>query len=445
METQSGPHIISSQGIITRVVVEDLFGLYTYDLRPSSENLAPNLLILYGPNGSGKTTILNLVRHLLSPEQHRGHRTAIAQTRFKRIEVEIGQRDSVIAFRGTDSLVGSFTQEVIHDARSIASFLFEVNKESIVPKSPGGSPPAELGLYSALENLKIAFHYLADDRRSAGTAEEDDSDVEVWNTEDVNQVLLRANRNFRFHYGPKQEKAATALKTTTDWIRQQALKATASGSKNSDNVFANVVSQISTIGAQQDTRAPSLDILRVELLAIESKNNDFSKYGLVPQFDASMLVQSIDRAEGRTADIIASILKPHLEGISARHKALQELRDLLDSFVNNLNSFYSHKHLRFDLRRGFSIRSDNDETLSPEKLSSGEKQLLIIMSDVLCARDDVTVFIIDEPEISLNVTWQRKLAGALLRSMRGTRSQLILATHSIEILSQYDGNVVSLA
>ena len=53
---------------VRRIYVEKLFGQYTYDLKLDSAKLThpTNLLILYGDNGSGKTTILKLILSLLT-------------------------------------------------------------------------------------------------------------------------------------------------------------------------------------------------------------------------------------------------------------------------------------------------------------------------------------------------------------------------------------------
>ena len=51
----------------------------------------------------------------------------------------------------------------------------------------------------------------------------------------------------------------------------------------------------------------------------------------------------------------------------------------------------------------------------------------------------------DEPEISLNVKWQRRLVRALLDCIRGSRVQLVFATHSIELLAQHKTNVIKLS
>ncbi|MCF0184068.1 MAG: ATP-binding protein [Bacteroidaceae bacterium] len=68
------------------------------------------------------------------------------------------------------------------------------------------------------------------------------------------------------------------------------------------------------------------------------------------------------------------------------------------------------------------------ETLQPYQLSSGEKQMLVILLTVLVQdREHYTLFM-DEPEISLHIEWQQQLI-ALVRRLN-PNAQVILTTHS---------------
>ena len=67
-------------------------------------------------------------------------------------------------------------------------------------------------------------------------------------------------------------------------------------------------------------------------------------------------------------------------------------------------------------------------------LSSGEKQVLTLFVEAL--RAQMNSFIVDEPEISMHIDWQR----ALIASLRelNPASQIIVATHSPEIMADID-------
>ena len=68
------------------------------------------------------------------------------------------------------------------------------------------------------------------------------------------------------------------------------------------------------------------------------------------------------------------------------------------------------------------------ETLSPYRLSSGEKQVLIILLTVLLQCNEPCVLLMDEPEVSLHIEWQQRLV-RLMRRLN-PNVQIILATHS---------------
>ena len=83
-----------------------------------------------------------------------------------------------------------------------------------------------------------------------------------------------------------------------------------------------------------------------------------------------------------------------------------------------------------------------DKKLSPQMLSSGEKQLLILLSETLLQRQSPAVFIADEPELSLHVKWQEKLVPSL-RELNAS-SQIIAATHSPDIVGPLSDRTIDM-
>lgn len=76
---------------------------------------------------------------------------------------------------------------------------------------------------------------------------------------------------------------------------------------------------------------------------------------------------------------------------------------------------------------------DGKYSISADKLSSGEKQLLIILLTVLLEDGQEYVLMMDEPEISLHISWQYELLNWILEL--NPNVQLILTTHSPSIFS----------
>ena len=73
-----------------------------------------------------------------------------------------------------------------------------------------------------------------------------------------------------------------------------------------------------------------------------------------------------------------------------------------------------------------------DERLTPYLLSSGEKQMLIILLTVLVENREPYVLLMDEPEVSLHVEWQQRLLELIMDL--NPNVQIILSTHSPAVI-----------
>ena len=85
------------------------------------------------------------------------------------------------------------------------------------------------------------------------------------------------------------------------------------------------------------------------------------------------------------------------------------------------------------------IRTENElrftqigEVLLPYQLSSGEKQMLIILLTVLVEDNQPYVLFMDEPEASLHLEWQKRLVDLCVEL--NPNVQIILTTHSPAIV-----------
>ena len=107
-----------------------------------------------------------------------------------------------------------------------------------------------------------------------------------------------------------------------------------------------------------------------------------------------------------------------------------------------VNSFLDDKFIEVDDSGQLKIESSSSSDLNPLLLSSGEKQILILLTEALLRVDEPVVYIADEPELSLHVTWQEKLLESLVTL--GGQKQIIVATHSPDIVGKFRDNVITL-
>ncbi|MFU1858351.1 AAA family ATPase [Sphingobacterium sp. NGMCC 1.201703] len=123
--------------------------------------------------------------------------------------------------------------------------------------------------------------------------------------------------------------------------------------------------------------------------------------------------------------------------LEQRKKEIFRSRDL---FLEIVNSMLQRKKLIFTKNNDFIVKTQSNKEFSLKKLSSGEKQLIIILGEALLQNDSPHIYIADEPELSLHVDWQEKLVKSI-KTINST-SQVIFATHSPDIVGDYQNSVI---
>lgn len=119
---------------------------------------------------------------------------------------------------------------------------------------------------------------------------------------------------------------------------------------------------------------------------------------------------------------------------------LKDLRTALAK-QERIDKFFAIINLLFE-STGKTIEIDDknrvifkkgDLRIDLEKLSAGEKQMLLLLFTLFLMEDKPNVLLLDEPEISLHIEWQDKLVG--LMNELNPNCQIIMTTHSPNIFA----------
>lgn len=429
---------------ITEVSVDGLFARYDYKL-----TFDPSLAILYGDNGTGKTTILRMIHNLLSPAPGRGHKSEVANTVFRNFRIEFSNGTSVCAQRNSAE-TGSFEMSLSWRNGQDSRVPFIVNDDGVIPRRGTEHSENQDELVSMImQAIPLRSYYLSDDRILDSDFIRDDEQ----HPRDSRQARLRylAERDpFRevIERPARYPQLTSAMGHVAHWARQQALQGTTEGSVSANSVYADVVKHLASmprLSTSDDKGATSRQQLLQMIEATGKRSTAQSRFGLTPAVNTDDLLRNLPKVRDEDFPLVSEILKPYLDGTAARLDALEPTHQIISFFVDTLNRFFQRKKfVRFDVKAGLTIYTDDDEPLDVESLSSGESQLLTLFCNILSARESPTIFVIDEPEISLNVKWQRALVDALLGCAKGSAIQLILASHSIELLAAHREQVVQL-
>ena len=432
---------------ITSVFIEGLFGLHTYNIQVSRTPgvPGPSLLILYGDNGTGKTTILQLVYHLLGKEDDRGHRSYLARIPFRRLRVTLDSGTTIEAERTSPSLVGTYRLRITKGSTVLSEAEAIADPNLAVHSSTVGTPEQQRRWQSfieALTALDLTFFFLADDRKS-----NDPRDTDM-PPEGLDPATVFVDR-VRWHRVPDRRGDDFGLEEIVErlekWIRDEALRGTNVGEAGTNTVYADIAKRIAQTGRPgRQSKAVSVDLV-ASLAALELRSKPFAVLGLVSPPKLTEIVSTLETSSPAKQQLIANVVSPYVDSLRARLDALQDIQEIVTLFLESINSCFGYKTVSYDLARGLEMATPQGATLEPSQLSSGERQLLALLAQVLIARRAATLFLIDEPEISLNVKWQRVLVDTLLRLVRGTDVQFILATHSLELLATHRDHVHRLA
>ena len=115
----------------------------------------------------------------------------------------------------------------------------------------------------------------------------------------------------------------------------------------------------------------------------------------------------------------------------------------LKLYLETLRGFADDKEFELDPSKAGQLMVKKGTTDLPiDQLSSGEKQLVILLTETLLQENERFVFIADEPELSLHIKWQRRILSSI-RTLNA-KAQIIVATHSPEIAAKWPQNIIKM-
>lgn len=114
-----------------------------------------------------------------------------------------------------------------------------------------------------------------------------------------------------------------------------------------------------------------------------------------------------------------------------------------NNFIDLLNQMFGgRKVFSVSDKNELVVKTKDERPIGLDELSSGEKQLLIILGEALLQNSKSVIYIADEPELSLHVIWQEQLTGAI--SKLNPNAQIIFATHSPDIVGENQDNIINM-
>jgi energy-coupling factor transporter ATP-binding protein EcfA2 len=441
---------------IVGINVEGLFGYLDYPLRAPQEHrdICRKLLVLYGDNGSGKTTILNLLYHMLSPEMKAGHRSAIAKVIFKRFEIALADGTTLRATRPRAES-GSYVLTLgLPDGTRQEAKLTATERLKLIDSAQEDAALEEL--IKLLGPIGTTAYYLRDDRKILGEKRDNRRAASgiTWTTlggpvrnKQGDWDVMTMSRGDDDEAEDTLTKAlARAVKKLNSDLHRELSDKMREGEASANTIYENVVRGIvmETEPASADGPEHSIAELAQQLRELASRVEQAKEYRIGSPETLQKMSSLLDSAPGHTRAVLASVLRPYIDGLRARIETLTAVINRYETLVETINSFLTAKRATLDLDSGLQVISRMGGPLPVEALSSGERQLLLILIRSTLLGGSRKLFIIDEPEISLNVKWQRRLLPAILRCVQNSPVQVVAASHSVPLITPFEQNVFRL-
>lgn len=429
---------------IKKIYVENLFGYYTYTIpKEEFDNSLNPIMIIYGDNGSGKTTIFQLIFNLLSTIDNAGHKSKIAAIKFSKISVSFENGITIVAQRN-EPVIGTYEIAVFRDNNELVKVPLKADEDNSITMSSQTKAEQEKfnRVLQIVSQLNISIFFLTDKREIASTILDEQTkrvyEKRTVRRGDIHYLIDTTNKG-------DEDVLEIAVKNLENWIRKQVIQGARKGERDVNGVYNDIVNRITTTKkAERNIKVKSVE-LKAQFEEIRKRSNMYFKTGLISKIESRQLEDILENTQSQKLQVIYSVLQPYAESLKARLDSLQHIQDLIILFTSTINSYFKNKILEYHHGQGITLKYlHSNEPIKISMLSSGERQLLLLICNVITATEKATIFIIDEPEISLNVQWQRKLADTLLLFSKGKNVQFILATHSIELLTKQKDSVSKL-
>lgn len=130
-------------------------------------------------------------------------------------------------------------------------------------------------------------------------------------------------------------------------------------------------------------------------------------------------------------------LKVYFEDFEKKYSVFADFIERLDLYTDIINSHLSFKSIRITRESGLVVVDSNDPNhiLKLEQLSSGEKQEIVLFYELIFETEKQLLLLIDEPEISLHIMWQKLFMEDLDRVVNLGNLKVVVATHAPQIIN----------
>ena len=380
---------------IRQIRIEGLFGLYNHCI---NLNLKERVTILHGPNGVGKTITLRMVEALL-----KGDYDVFFNYPF----------DKFIALFDNVTELSLSIHNPKESPKKLPITLFSTENPNI----------NQSGLVSITVSRKTKYivepSWLKKFRLESGFSK---ASAHLIST----QRLTGSKSSF-----------ISTIKDYSSNLKSSIEKTLAQYSQHAQTLDQSFPLRLLSI---PDTLSDNSE-LKERMVKLETLRQELQEIGLLDEspslmFDTKKLDVLIAQEE--------KVMTLYVQDTEQKLGQLEDLARRCKLLLDNINSKFKNKQLHIDRQNGFIVTNDTGQILDLDSLSSGEQHEIVLLYDLLFRIKPNTLVLIDEPELSLHVVWQKRFLPDLLKIAEVAQIDVLIATHSPYIVGDYTDLMVAL-
>lgn len=382
---------------LTKISVRKLFGRFDYDF--DMGNMKKGIIILSGPNGFGKTVLLDCINAISMSDL-----SFFLNLKFESFEIQKSETESILIEKQSDGLKINNEIELSGEEIKILSMgRIDRNMTEEISQKFGD-------ILNEMQSLFGRICYIKEQRL-----------IHI----ETKSIVSRTVSSRKY--------SSRLLHVVNSIPRKFEDKA-----RNLDSKYSQLSNELDR------TFLKRLFDLKdgISKMEFDAKIDQMRKK--IEKLSDSGIARmgTLDVTEFKKED--ARALKIYFEDFDRKYQIYEKMIEQIELFKKIVDTHFQFKHLEITDGQNLEI-IDNDtrEKIRLDLLSSGEQEILVLYYQLLFEIPEGTIILIDEPEISLHIAWQRMFVKDLKKIAELKSIFAIVATHSMQIVSgnrniQYD-------
>lgn len=415
--------------MLKNISVEGLFGIYYYTVNFETDN---GVVIIHGPNGSGKTTVLNMIQSFNQLDFK-----IFFEFPFTRIHFEYDDETVSICKEDNTALTVLSSEAKIFTLSVKDIFTSDRSNRNYMSRKIQQMGAIRLGPDKYEYEGKF---FKAHELYNLLDCEYKEPIFPEWILKLKNKFSLQFIKTNRLNDvdNPEDLVVTTYQDKLKDWINLLESEY-AIVSKGKDATFPN---RIINVVKHENNKDVDESILLDKLSKLREKRDLLEERGILVSKTASTdIEETVSKSEIQGNNTLKQFLEVYIEDTEEKFHVFDSFLLKVKNFEELFENVFHNKRLKIDKLNGFKVEMNLDHLDNPdiplEKLSSGEQHYLVMFYNLIFESKKNQMIIIDEPEISLHVSWQMSMIDKLINIAEMTNSVIVVATHSSAIMRNH--------